>query len=228
MTTEIEAYIRRAAAARGINPDIAVRVAKSEGGLSNPIQQSYVKKNGLREPSYGPFQLLVGGGNTGFPEGMGNRFVQSTGMHPSDPAAAYKGIDFALDQAKQDGWSQWYGAKASGIGRYDGIGGAPSGEMPTAPAPAMGITDGPKGQETYQPPVLGSMAPSSQVASSATSTSAAPPPSLAADPRANIFGMMMASNPQPVQFSPVQIQGPSAEQANGLLNLLTALKQRMA
>ncbi|MDT9702960.1 hypothetical protein, partial [Streptomyces sp. P17] len=50
----------------GIDPSVALKVAKSEGGLGDHIQ-SNVKKNGRREPSYGPFQLLVGGGNTGFP-----------------------------------------------------------------------------------------------------------------------------------------------------------------
>ena len=36
---EVERYIRERAAYYGIDPDIAVRVAKAEGGLSNPQQQ---------------------------------------------------------------------------------------------------------------------------------------------------------------------------------------------
>lgn len=120
---DIETYIRQAAAARGIDPDIAVRVAKAEGGLKDPTRQSLVKKGGVQEPSYGPFQLLVGGEGTGFPRGLGNAFVEKYGMHPSDPEAWQKGIDFALDTVKQDGWRQWYGAKAVGVNRFDGVGG---------------------------------------------------------------------------------------------------------
>jgi hypothetical protein len=120
---DIEAYIRQAAAARGIDPDIAVRVAKSEGGLKDPTRQSLVTKGGVREPSYGPFQLLVGGGDTGFPAGMGNDFVAKYGMHPSDPNAWQKGIDFALDNAANKGWGAWYGAAKVGVDRFDGIGG---------------------------------------------------------------------------------------------------------
>lgn len=135
----LEQYIRQAAQARGINPDIAVRVAKSEGGLQDPVRQSDFSKGGNREPSYGPFQLLVGGGNTGFPEGMGNQAL-AAGIDPRDPANAYKGIDFALDGAKNNGWGAWYGAKAQGITGKMGIGGNPA-------------PDGPKGQESY--PILG-------------------------------------------------------------------------
>lgn len=113
----IEAYIRSAAQKRGIDPDIAVRVAMSEGGVDDPTRQSDVVKNGVREQSYGPFQLYMGGG-------LGNEFQQQTGLHPSDPSAWMKGIDFALDKAKESGWGAWYGAAKAGIGDRDGLGGA--------------------------------------------------------------------------------------------------------
>lgn len=120
----LEAYIRQAALARGIDPDIAVRVAKSEGGLKDPTRQSDFARGGRREPSYGPFQLLVGGGNTGFPEGLGNAAL-AAGIDPRTPEGALKGIDFALDQARAGGWGPWYGAKAQGITGMEGIGGNP-------------------------------------------------------------------------------------------------------
>lgn len=123
VVSPIEAYIRQAAGLRGIDPDIAVKVAKSEGGLKEGALQSYAKKNGIREPSYGPFQLLVGGAGTGFPTGLGNRFIEQTGLDPSDPANVQAAIDFALDHAKGNGWGAWYGAKNSGIGKWAGIGG---------------------------------------------------------------------------------------------------------
>ncbi len=119
----IEDYIRSAAKKRGIDPDIAVRVAKSEGGLNNPVNQSNVTKNGRREPSYGPFQLLVGGGDSGFPTGMGNDALRM-GIDPRDPNQWQRGVDFALDNAVKNGWGAWYGAKNVGIGNRQGIGNA--------------------------------------------------------------------------------------------------------
>lgn len=146
MAGEIEAYIRAAALKRGIDPDYAVAVAKSEGGLRNPVRQSDVIKNGVREPSFGPFQLYMGGG-------LGNKFQAATGLHPSDPNAWQAGVDFALDTAAQDGWRQWYGAKNTGIGRWDGIRGAKPVGMTLASNNQVFGPDGPKGQEAYAPPL---------------------------------------------------------------------------
>ena len=66
---EMVAYIRQAASKRGMDPDKVVRALKTEG-LGRDIWQSNVRKNGVREPSYGPMQMLVGGKGTGFPEGL--------------------------------------------------------------------------------------------------------------------------------------------------------------
>lgn len=122
---QIEDYIRSAAEARGIDPDTAVKVAKSEGLNSltkaSEAWQSTVKKNGVREPSYTPFQLLVGGGNTGFPVGLGNEFVKETGLDPSKPENVQAAVDFALDFAAENGWSSWYGAKSAGISANQGL-----------------------------------------------------------------------------------------------------------
>ncbi|WP_136617069.1 MULTISPECIES: hypothetical protein [Mesorhizobium] len=121
--------IRRAAAAEGINPDIFLKVAKSEGGLGGFVQSS-VFKNGIQEPSFGPMQLLKGGPGTGFPKGLGNAFEEQTGLSVSDPANMEAGIQFAAKQAKQSGWSQWYGAKAAGVGKWEGINRGDSGIDP--------------------------------------------------------------------------------------------------
>lgn len=109
----IETYIRQAATARGINPDIAVRVARSEGGLSNPTQQSYVVRNGKRETSYGPFQLRIGGG-------IGDAALRN-GIDPRKESDWQKGVDFALNHAAQNGWGSWYGAAKVGVSNYAGI-----------------------------------------------------------------------------------------------------------
>ncbi len=134
---QMTAYIAKAAHQRGIDPSVAVKVARSEG-LAPGVWQSNVTKNGRREPSYGPFQMLVGGGDTGFPSGLGNAFMEQTGLDPSDPANWQKSVDFALDTASKSGWGQWYGAKAAGIGNMQGIGGAQTAAAPAQVADASG------------------------------------------------------------------------------------------
>jgi hypothetical protein len=121
---EMEAYIRQAAVARGIDPDAAVAIARSEG-LSRGTWQSRIMLDYGRERSYGPFQLHVdprpGKG------GMGNDFVRATGLDPSNPAYWKQTIDFGLDQAAKGGWGPWFGrANAeyggrTGMGLWDGI-----------------------------------------------------------------------------------------------------------
>lgn len=79
-------------------------------------------------------------------------------------------------------------------------------------------------------PVLGSMAtvagqtvpPSSSEAIPASVQAAAKPTSSAGI--SDILGMMAMAQSQGPQFSPVQIMGPTGDQANGLLKLVQALK----
>jgi hypothetical protein len=82
-SSDQESYIRKAAIARGINPDIAVAVAKSEGMNNFTVganqQSSVINSKGNREESFGPFQLFMGGG-------LGNTFQKQTGKDPRDPA----------------------------------------------------------------------------------------------------------------------------------------------
>lgn len=113
-------FIQQYASAIGIDPDIALRVAKGEG-LASGVWQSNLFRNGVREPSFGPFQLLKGGPGTGFGTGLGNNFMAKTGLDPADPANWQQSTAFALDQAKANGWGAWYGAKAQGITGFMGI-----------------------------------------------------------------------------------------------------------
>jgi hypothetical protein len=111
------AYIRETAQKYGIDPEVALRVAKSEG-LST--FQSSVPKSGKgshqgREDSWGAFQLYMGGG-------LGNAYQKATGKDPRDPANEKDTIDYALKHAAQHGWGAWHGAKNTGIGEYEGIG----------------------------------------------------------------------------------------------------------
>jgi hypothetical protein len=145
----IEQYTRQAAAARGIDPDTAVRVARSEGGLHDPFQQSNIVKNGVREPSFGPFQLYMNGG-------LGNKAL-AAGI---DPRTNWQGgVDFALNAAAQGGWSPWYGARAVGVGNWDGLNGAKAvgvGGQPTMPSPSS-PAGGARAASEIQP--FGAMAP---------------------------------------------------------------------
>ena len=119
--SEVEAYIRQAAMRRGIDPDIAVRVAKSEG-LAPGVWQSNLYRNGVRERSYGPFQLYMGGG-------LGNEFERLTGKSAADPSTVFQQVDFALNQAARGGWSPFHGARRVGIGDRDGLRGAQTAPM---------------------------------------------------------------------------------------------------
>lgn len=126
----IEQYIRTAAIQRGIDPDIAVKVANSEGGVQSwNLQSQYRNAAGIQEPSYGPFQLLKGGPGTGFPSGLGNDFMNKTGLDPALAANGPQGVDFALDYASKNGWGAWYGANKVGVSKWEGIGPRPASDQ---------------------------------------------------------------------------------------------------
>ncbi len=106
-------YILSAAQKRGIDPNVALEVAKREGlyaYLKSPTGRSFVPG----EPSYGPFQLYYGGG-------LGNEFTKKTGLHASNSDTWEKQVDFSLDKALQVGWTPWYGWRGdrwAGIPRF--------------------------------------------------------------------------------------------------------------
>ena len=116
-TNEVRDYIRRSAMARSLDPDVAVRVALSEGGL-NPA--TWVGDHGS---SFGPFQLhyggLAGGGNG--VAGLGEAFTRDTGLRASDPSTWRQQVDWSLEHARRSGWTPWHGAAAAGIGPTQGL-----------------------------------------------------------------------------------------------------------
>ena len=120
---EREAQIRAYAASIGIDPDIAVQVARSEGLQANTWQSNLQQPYG-REASYGDFQLHTD--PTGKRPGLGNAFKEKTGLDPADPKNWEAMNRYALDQARIQGWGPWMGAKAAGITGKTGIGGQPS------------------------------------------------------------------------------------------------------
>lgn len=116
----IEQFIREAATRRGINPDIAVRVAMSEGGLEDPFNQSDIYSRGRagREQSFGPFQLNFSGG-------LGSEALK----YGIDARKDWKrGVEYALDTAaRKRSWGDFHGAANTGIANGAGFG---KGSMP--------------------------------------------------------------------------------------------------
>lgn len=112
---EVSSYIVQAARARGIDPNVALQVYKSEG------KGGYVGDNGS---SFGPYQLHYGGVAKGGNSvgGLGDEFTKATGLDARDPNTVKQQIDFALDKAKSGGWSPWHGWKGDPMA---GIGGQP-------------------------------------------------------------------------------------------------------
>lgn len=100
-----EAYIREQAEKRHIDPRVAVAVAKTEG-----LGTTYAGDQGS---SFGPYQLHVGGiapgGNS--VGGLGDEFQKRTGLDPRKPETVHAQIEFALDYAREHGWSSWHGWK---------------------------------------------------------------------------------------------------------------------
>ena len=128
-TGDLRSYARSEAQRLGIDPDIAERVAMSEGGFDDPVRQSDVVYQGEREQSYGPYQLNVNGG-------LGNVALQQ-GIDPRNPAHARAAVTFALEHAARNGWGAFHGAARVGIDERDGIGQAPvQGPRPTTPPQA--------------------------------------------------------------------------------------------
>lgn len=114
-TNSIEAYIRSEATRLNMNPDTAVAVAKSEGGLQSwNMQSQVINSAGVRENSWGPFQLYKDGG-------LGNVFQNQTGLDPALAENGPQATTFALEYAKKNGWGSWYGARNSGISNWEGI-----------------------------------------------------------------------------------------------------------
>ena len=116
-------YIRATAQKYGIDPEVALRVARSEGLRS--FKSGVIQKSGKEEPSFGAFQLYTGGG-------LGNEFKKATGLDPADPKNEKETIDYALKTAAKVGWGPWHGAKNTGIGEFEGISGGKAAADPAA------------------------------------------------------------------------------------------------
>jgi hypothetical protein len=106
-----EAFIRASALQAGINPDIAMAVARSEG---------FNSFSGDNNTSFGAFQLHVTPGGRG--HAVGDEFQKMTGLDPADRANEHEGIMFAMEWVKRHGWHDFHGAGRVGVGDHQGIG----------------------------------------------------------------------------------------------------------
>ena len=100
-------YIRETAKKYGVDPEVALKVAKSEG------LRDFSGDGGK---SGGAFQLYTGGG-------LGNKFRAEKKLDPLDPKNEKETIDYALQHASKHGWKDWHGAAKVGVGEFDGISG---------------------------------------------------------------------------------------------------------
>jgi hypothetical protein len=122
---EQEGYIRDSARRHGIDPNIAVEVARREG------LHGYV---GDRGSSFGPYQLHYGGmaGGGMAVGGLGDEFTRQTGLSAMDPSTWREQVDFAMAHAATHGWGAWHGWTGTpwaGIGAMGG------------PEPGFGVTN---------------------------------------------------------------------------------------
>lgn len=120
-------HIRAAAAKYGVDPAVAIRVARSEG-LGTFLGDS--GKSG------GAFQLYTGGG-------LGNEFQKETGLDPLDPANEPATIDWAMKNLPRTGWEPYHGAQRVGVANREGIGGSKlglDGPAPDLRTPANPLT----------------------------------------------------------------------------------------
>lgn len=142
---DVDAYVRQAAAARGIDPDVASSFSRAESSYG----QNYIGDGGS---SFGPFQLHYGGVNKEMPHpGLGDAFTKTTGLDARDPSTWRQQVDFSLDQAAQGGWSPWSTMKTLGYQPHTGLDNAhpappPQQAQAPAPPPQSKATPGPQAQ----------------------------------------------------------------------------------
>lgn len=105
--------IRESAKKYGVDPRVAVAVAKSEG-------LGTAWGSGMDHgTSFGAFQLHVGGG-------LGDIYQKETGHDPRDQRNSREMNDWAIKYASTHGWGPWHGAARIGVHGMAGIGGRPA------------------------------------------------------------------------------------------------------
>jgi hypothetical protein len=114
----VSQYVASQASARGINPAVALAVFQHESSL-NPATVP-----GDGGSSFGVAQLHYGGINPKMPNpGLGDAFTAATGMDARDPKTWREQVQFALDNVKDHGWSDYATTRDKlGLSNFSGIG----------------------------------------------------------------------------------------------------------
>jgi hypothetical protein len=236
MSNELRNAIIATSQSLGINPlDLATAISYETAGTFDPVKRGPTTQ-------WGQHRGLIQ---------FGEPQAEKYGVDWNNPVGSQLGENGAVAKYLRDagvkpgmGLLDIYSAINAGhVGKYNASdannGGAPgtvrdkvndqmSGHRSKAAALLGGDFSAPQPQQ-QSAPVLGSMAPSSP-APAATPSPVPGAVSIASGQQstpADIFGMMAMGGQQSPQFSPVQIMGPSPDQANALSSLVAALKNRI-
>lgn len=111
----IASYIYNRAREVGVNPNLALGIARYEGLNPNTLGSPTFGNRDARGYSFGPFQLFSGSPdpNTIAPGGMAYEFKQRFGEAPS-ASNWQKQVDFSLDRMRRSGVGPWYAVGAQG------------------------------------------------------------------------------------------------------------------
>lgn len=111
----IAAYIYGRARQVGVNPDMALGIARYEGLNPNTLGSATFGNKDASGYSFGPYQLFSGSPDPSkiARGGMAYEFQQKYGQAPSRENWQQQ-VDFALDRMKQQGTGAWYAVRDQG------------------------------------------------------------------------------------------------------------------
>jgi hypothetical protein len=111
----IGSYIYNRAREIGVDPNLALGIARFEGLNPNTLGSPTFGNRDARGYSFGPFQLFSGSPDPTkiAPGGMAYEFQQRFGEAPS-ASNWQKQVDFALDTMRRRGTSPWYAVRNQG------------------------------------------------------------------------------------------------------------------
>lgn len=115
---EKEAFIRSEAIRQGQNPDVWVKLAKSEGFYDYKGDPDAVGN----PTSFGSMQLHYPGVGRNTADGLGTIFTKQTGLDARDPSTERRQIQFAMEWAKTHGLGDWHGWKGAQYANLQGVG----------------------------------------------------------------------------------------------------------
>lgn len=240
MATDLRSAIVATAQRLGVSPvDLATAISYETAGTFDPTKRGPTTQ-------WGQHRGLIQ---------FGEPQARKYGVDWNDPVGSQLGENGAVSRYLTDagvrpgmGLMDIYSAINAGrVGRYNASdannGGAPgtvadkvnnqmSGHKQNAVrllGDIANVPDGPKGQETYAKPNMGSMAPTMVASGGVPPAVTAQATQSPSDRMASVFGAMaLGQQDQGPQFAPVQIQGPSPDQSMALANFIKAMTGRMA